>query len=455
MENNKSGVDNATKRTGSKRTASCSPRGTGYSPRNQAQSRKSSRNDGGSGDGFPKSSSPLRSPLSPSRQNGNRRSSRDPSNAWSKPLVFRQKEEEKSQISPRCLNFPAESTSASASSASTTASDEGASGDLASVRDPLATSSRRSSTPRGGDGGVGNRGGGGDADSVSSIKSKRAGSPDSGLHHSPAPSHGNRSSEERHGSRSRNNSGSSSSCLETISTMNESKDWNSIVEDRELLEFELSEHVDRIHEKLVMRGDTPIPSKEELMNTMETDIDVIARRKKQISYGKNTKAYSKYIQTVPKYCRTKGVHPQTPDKYKKLSRRSFDSLVKRWKQDIASWDPAAQPPGQRRSSASSLNSSLEGSTDYPSAIVLRSRDNSKKRPLEEEPVVSTSNDVIGIDETSQDSCASTVELMSEASLASPVKKSHIASNIVPEARAGPGADDLRLRLRNRLNDISK
>ena len=135
-----------------------------------------------------------------------RRSSRDPSNAWSKPLVFRQKEEEKSQISPRCLNFPAESTSASASSASTTASDEGASGDLASVRVPLATSSRRSSTPRGGDGGVGNRGGG-DADSVSSIKSKRAGSPDSGLHHSPAPSHGNRSSEERHGSRSRNNSG--------------------------------------------------------------------------------------------------------------------------------------------------------------------------------------------------------------------------------------------------------
>lgn len=442
MENNKSGVDNATKRTGSKRTASCSPRGTGYSPRNQAQSRKSSRNDGDSGDGFPKSSSPLRSPLSPSRQNGNRRSSRDPSNAWSKPLVFRQKEEERSQISPRCLNFPAES--ASASSASTPVSHEGASGDSASDRDQLATSSRRSSTPRGGV-----------TDSLSSIKSKRAGSPDSGLHHSPAPSHGNRSSEERHGSRSRNNSGSSSSCLETISTMNESKDWNSIVEDRELLEFELSEHIDRIHEKLVMRGDTPIPSKEELMNTMETDIDVIARRKKQISYGKNTKAYSKYIQTVPKYCRTKGVHPQTPDKYKKLSRRSFDSLVKRWKQDIASWDPAAQPPGQRRSSASSLNSSLEGATEPASAIVLRSRDNTKKRPLEDEPDASTSADVIGVDETSQDSCASTVELMSEASLASPVKKSHIASDVVPEARAGPGADDLRLRLRNRLNDISK
>ena len=56
----------------------------------------------------------------------------------------------------------------------------------------------------------------------------------------------------------------------------------------------------RVHEKLVMRGENPVPTKEELMTTMETDIEVIARRKKQISYGKNTKAYSKYIQTVPK-----------------------------------------------------------------------------------------------------------------------------------------------------------
>ena len=43
----------------------------------------------------------------------------------------------------------------------------------------------------------------------------------------------------------------------------------------------------------------------------------------------------------------------TPDKYKKLSRRSFDALVKRWKQEIASWDPSAA--GHSRSSASSLS----------------------------------------------------------------------------------------------------
>lgn len=240
--------------------------------------------------------------------------------------------------------------------------------------------------------------------------------------------------------------------------MNESKDWNSLVEDRELLECELAEHVDRVHEKLIMRGDHPVPSKEELMNTMETDIEVIARRKKQISYGKNTKAYSRYVKNVPKYCRTKGVHPMTPDKYKKLSRRSFDALVKRWKQEIASWDPSAA--GHSRSSASSLNSSLEGnSSQSTSTIVLRSRDTTKKRPLEEgaagpsDAAASTSNDAsFAIDETSQDSCASTVELMSEASLASPKKKSHIAKD-VDEAKAGPSTD-LRLRLRNRLSDQS-
>jgi len=435
MENNNSGSDIVSRRSGSKRTASSSPRASAFSPRNQG--RKNSRNDGESGDDYPKSSSPLRSPLSPSKQNGNR-SSRDPAaSAWSKPLV-----RPRDVASRRSLDLPVASYAAAAASARP-ARDEGSSVDADSTAPPPST--RQTLQHRGA------------GDAPPSLPMRRTGSPDSGMHSSPAPSSSNRSSEERNASRSRTNSGSSSSFVETISTMNESKDWSSIVEDRELLECELAEHVDRVHEKLVMRGDHPVPTKEELMTTMETDIEVIARRKKQISYGKNTKAYSKYIQTVPKYCRTKGVHPMTPDKYKKLSRRSFDALVKRWKQEIATWDPTTA--GQTRSAASSLNSSLEGSASEPtSSIVLRSRDMSKKRPLEESVPVSSSGACASsaidasIDETSQDSCASTVELMSEASLASPVKKSHIAKD-VDEANAGPSLD-LRLRLRSRLADQS-
>ena len=56
----------------------------------------------------------------------------------------------------------------------------------------------------------------------------------------------------------------------------------------------------RVREKLAVRGDAPLPSKQEILDTLETDLDVIARRKKQLSYGKNTKAYAKYLEMVPK-----------------------------------------------------------------------------------------------------------------------------------------------------------
>lgn len=237
--------------------------------------------------------------------------------------------------------------------------------------------------------------------------------------------------------------------------MNESKDWSSIVEDKELLEFELSEHAERIREKLALRGETPFPSKEEIMNTLETDLDVIARRKKQIGYGKNTKAYTKYLETVPKKSRVKGVHPMTPDKYKKLSRRSFDALVKRWKRDIATWGPDEY--GQAHSSTSSLNSSLDGKDCHSSSTYspsLRSRETTKKRPFDDHvddvgAAACSGGANLTVDETSQDSCASTVELMSEASLASPVKKSYIRKE---SSEATVGADDIRHRLRLRLSE---
>lgn len=226
------------------------------------------------------------------------------------------------------------------------------------------------------------------------------------------------------------------------------------MEDKELLEFELSEHAERVREKLAVRGDTPLPSKQEILDTLETDPEVIARRKKQLSYGKNTKAYAKYLEMVPKKCRVKNVHPQTPDKYKKLSRRSFDSLVKRWKRDIATWDPTET--GISHSSASSLNSSLEVKTSDPTpSVSLRSRDTSKKRPFEDaaSSAASSSGTAFTVDETSQDSCASTVELMSEASLASPVKKSYIRKDSSAE-EAHVKSEDIRHRLRLRLSDQS-
>ena len=61
---------------------------------------------------------------------------------------------------------------------------------------------------------------------------------------------------------------------------------------------------------------------------IEDDEHKIQMRLKQISYGKNTIGYDRYIAEVPKNKR-KGYseHPRTPDPYAKASKREFDGKV--------------------------------------------------------------------------------------------------------------------------------
>ncbi|GJQ87294.1 hypothetical protein Trydic_g17345 [Trypoxylus dichotomus] len=78
--------------------------------------------------------------------------------------------------------------------------------------------------------------------------------------------------------------------------------------------------------------------KKKKQKEVERDPVVLRRRQKQIDYGKNTIGYDRYIRLVPKQTRKFG-DPQTPDKYRKYSRRGWDGLIKHWRLKLHNYDP--------------------------------------------------------------------------------------------------------------------
>ncbi|EDX15868.1 GD15074 [Drosophila simulans] len=85
------------------------------------------------------------------------------------------------------------------------------------------------------------------------------------------------------------------------------------------------------------------------------DPAILSRRQKQIDYGKNTAAYERYVEMVPKAERTRD-HPRTPNKHGKYSRRAFDGLVKIWRKSLHIYDPPTQARGTAKDSNSDSDS---------------------------------------------------------------------------------------------------
>uniref|UniRef100_F7CY79 Histone RNA hairpin-binding protein n=1 Tax=Monodelphis domestica TaxID=13616 RepID=F7CY79_MONDO len=92
---------------------------------------------------------------------------------------------------------------------------------------------------------------------------------------------------------------------------------------------------------------------------VETDEIVLQRRQKQIDYGKRTAGYQCFLQQVPKAERQPGLHPQTPNKNRRYSRRSWDAQIRQWRRALHAWDPPSQQ-GMENLSRTMDSDSLDG-----------------------------------------------------------------------------------------------
>ncbi|CAH8572620.1 unnamed protein product [Dicrocoelium dendriticum] len=110
-------------------------------------------------------------------------------------------------------------------------------------------------------------------------------------------------------------------------------DWNADL----LLSDDANEDLLRYEEKLRRR----LASRGQLMESVELErrqLELL-RRQKDIDMGKVTERYAEYVLSIPKPERARH-HPRTPNKFRKVSRRAWDGMIRKWRKHLHNFDDA-------------------------------------------------------------------------------------------------------------------
>uniref|UniRef100_A0A5S6QNG1 SLBP_RNA_bind domain-containing protein n=1 Tax=Trichuris muris TaxID=70415 RepID=A0A5S6QNG1_TRIMR len=116
--------------------------------------------------------------------------------------------------------------------------------------------------------------------------------------------------------------------------------------------------------KVRHEGPTLLPSYMPPRTGWEWDECVIERRNRDLFKGYNSDVYKRYIAKYPKREREQRIHPVTPNKYIKMSRRSWDMQVRIWRRSLYSFMGEAIESDS--SILSSSTSDVSSSTSYDS-----------------------------------------------------------------------------------------
>ncbi|CAH8832234.1 unnamed protein product [Trichobilharzia szidati] len=117
---------------------------------------------------------------------------------------------------------------------------------------------------------------------------------------------------------------------------------------------DLNRYEDKLRRRLSERGETePIELERRQMELL--------RRQKDIDMGKVTERYAEYVLSIPKPERQK-YHPRTPNKFRKVSRRAWDGMIRKWRKHLHNFDDLNFEDTWRSLSTADLSSNFSGSS---------------------------------------------------------------------------------------------